>query len=380
MSEKTEKPTEKKRRDSEQKGQSFKAGDIGTILLLLAGGAAIPLMFHLDRVGDAFSHIAESARDRTLPDPFSYVNALGWLVVKGIAAFLTVCSVVTVVPGLIQSRFTLAFDAIKFNFDALNPANGFKKLFSLRVAKDFCKTLLYIVTTLAGAAIFIRLHYRELFMTARMPEPALRFELAHLARCLGLYLAGAALPVAVLDCLAEYFLYIRSLKMARHEVKQEVKQSQGNPEVKSRQRQLSREGLSEKVKENVKGSTFILANPTHIAVGIYIDFAVTPFPMVSVREVDALAREAIDYAMQCGVPVLRDVPLARRVYARSQRYQFVAPEDLEPIIRILTWLRQVEAAGAPEQRPAGDAGTAEGAADPPASPDETRPTDQRNSS
>lgn len=348
MSEKTEKPTEKKRTDSEKKGQSLKAADIGTMLLLIVGGGTIPFVFDLNRIAGLFKWFGSAAQAQDLPAPFAYVNALGWMMMEGIAAFIAICAVATMVPSLIQSRFTLAFDAIKFNFDALNPANGVKKLFNIRVVKDLVKTLLYIVITVAAAAIFTRNHYRELFMTTRMPESALCFELAHLSRCLGLYLIAMAVPVLVLDCLTEHFLYIRGLKMAKHEVKQEIKQSQGNPEVKSKQRQLSREGLSEKVKENVKGSTFILANPTHIAVGIYADLRIAPFPMVSVREVDARAREVIDYAVKCGVPVLRDIPLARGIFARTQRYQFVSPDDLEPIIRILVWLRQVEEAGAPQ--------------------------------
>jgi type III secretion protein U len=344
MSEKTEKPTEKKRADSEKKGQSFKAADLVTMLLLVVGGLTIPLAFHLDDVGRIFATIASTSQ---LPDPFSYVNALAWVVVKGLAAFVVICSAVTFVPGLIQSRFTLAFEAIKLNFDALNPANGFKKLFSLRVVKDLVKTLLYIAATIAGGIVFMHLHYRELFTAATLPEPALRFELAHLARRLGLYLIAAALPIVALDYLSEYFLYIRGIKMEKHEVKQEYKQSQGNPEIKSRQRQMAHEGLSEKIKENVKSSTFVVANPTHIAIGIYVDFKVAPFPMVSVRETDARAREVIDYATQCGVPLIRDIPLARGIFSRTQRYQFVCAEDLEPIIRILVWLKQVEEAGLP---------------------------------
>ena len=344
MSEKTEKPTEKKRADSEKKGQSFKAGDIVTMLLLLVGGLSIPLVFHLDEVAALFTTIATTSR---LPDPFSYVNALAWGVVKGVAAFVAICSVVTCVPGLIQSRFTLAFGAIKVNFDALNPAHGVKKLFSLRVVKDLVKTLFYICATIAGSLIFVHLHYRELFAVVGLPESALRFEIAHLARRLGSYLIAASIPIVVLDYLAEYFLYIKGIKMEKYEVKQEFKQSQGNPEIKSRQRQMAHEGLSEKIKENVKSSTFIIANPTHIAIGIYADFKVAPFPMVSVRETDARARDVIAYASQCRVPILRDIALARGIYARTQRYQFVCAEDLEPIIRILVWLKQVEEAGLP---------------------------------
>ncbi|WP_045771153.1 EscU/YscU/HrcU family type III secretion system export apparatus switch protein [Xanthomonas albilineans] len=347
MSEKTEKPTQKKRADSEKKGKSFKAADIGAMLLLIVGGVAIPFLFDFDSIFSLFKLFGSAVQAKDLPGPFAYVKTLGWVAVKGTVIFIVVCSFATTVPSLIQSRLTLAFDAIRFDFDALNPANGLKKLFNIRVAKDLVKTLLYIITTSAAVAIFINNHCRELFMTMRMPEFALCSELGHLAKYLCLYMIGMAIPVLVLDCLTEYFLYIHGLKMEKYEVKQEIKQSQGNPEVKSRQRQLSREVLSEKVKENVKGSTFVLANPTHIAIGIYADFKVAPFPMVSVREVDARAREVIDYAMKCGVPVLRDIPLARRIFDRTQRYQFVSTEDLEPIIRILTWLRQVEEAAAP---------------------------------
>ncbi|WP_429496816.1 EscU/YscU/HrcU family type III secretion system export apparatus switch protein [Robbsia andropogonis] len=345
MSEKTEKPTEKKRSDSEKKGQSFKAADLNTILLLAAGGLSAPYLFHWNNFGKLFSWIADAG---AYPDPWSYVDALISIAAERIVAFVGICTLATAIPMLLQSRFTFAFNALKINFDALNPVNGFKKLFNLRVLKDAVKALLYLTAASASIAIFLTLHYRDLLGLAAMPEMLLRVELNRLGKSLGALLIATALPVLLLDYMVEYFLYIRSLKMDKHEIKEEVKESQGNPEVKSQQRKLSREGMSEKLKENVKGSTFVLANPTHIAIGVYVNFKVAPFPMVSVREQGERARSVIEYAMQCNVPVLRDVPLARRIYARSRRYEFIAVDDLEPILRVLFWLREIEKAGMPE--------------------------------
>jgi type III secretion protein U len=344
MAEKTEKPTAKKRADSEKKGRSLKVADVVTMALLVVGVGAIPYIFRLSELEKIVGSITLS---KDAPAPMAYVNALAWIFVKDMAAFLVLCSVAGALPSLLHSRFTLAFEAIKFNFESLNPINGLKRIFNIRVIKEFVKTILYLFVTIVATTMLIWLHCDELFGSFNLGMRGLLFVASKLIKELALLLLAFYLPILVLDAVAEYFLYIKGIKMEKYEVKQEMKQSHGNPAVKSRQKSLAREGLNEKTKENIEKSNVLIANPTHIAIGIYLDPKVTPYPMVSVREVNERARAAIAHAEECGVPVLRDIALARNIFKRSKCYQFVAVEDIEGVIRILTWLKQVELAGAP---------------------------------
>lgn len=129
--------------------------------------------------------------------------------------------------------------------------------------------------------------------------------------------------------------------MEKHEVKQEHKDHNGNPEIKQRRRQIGEE-LSGQVQADVAGSSMILANPTHIAVGIFTHPDYPGVQFVSVRERGNRARKVIALAEKWGIPVVRDIPVARAVYFKVRRYQFVPAELTAPIARILAWLKDIE--------------------------------------
>ncbi|WP_080494425.1 EscU/YscU/HrcU family type III secretion system export apparatus switch protein [Burkholderia ubonensis] len=342
MAEKTEKPTAKKLREAAKKGQTFKSKDIVALVVLTVGAAAAVAVIDLRRVMIEFAHIASTG---AMPDPGSY--ALGWakLFLRMSAPFVLFCAVAGALPALIQSRFTFAVEAIKFDLTVLDPVKGMKKLFSWRSAKDAVKALLYVVVFAVTVRLFAALCHSDIFGLFRAPAALLGHMWIVLTIKLVLLFLAAALPVLALDAGVEFYLYYKELKMDKHEVKQEYKESEGNHEIKGRRRELHQELLSDEIKSNVEQSDFILANPTHIAIGIYINADVVPIPFVSVRETNARALAVIRHAESKGVPVVRDITLARSVYRNApRRYSFVSADDIDAVMRVLIWLKQVEAA------------------------------------
>jgi type III secretion protein U len=150
------------------------------------------------------------------------------------------------------------------------------------------------------------------------------------------------LPIFLLDSLAEYYFHMKNLKMDKNEVKREYKEQEGNPEIKQHRRQSHMELLSEQIKFDIKQSSFVLANPTHIAIGVYFNPGISPVPLVSVLETNHRARAVIAYARQCGIPVVRDIPLARGLFKFVHRYSMIPLSHVDGIFRILTWLLEVE--------------------------------------
>ncbi|KVC71747.1 EscU/YscU/HrcU family type III secretion system export apparatus switch protein [Burkholderia ubonensis] len=341
MAEKTEKPTPKKLRDAAKKGQTYKAKDMTTIIELAVGAIAATVLIDVRRVMGAFEAFGTN---HAFPAPHAFV--LGYLhdFLLVILPFLAICIVVSVLPSLIFSRFTLATEAIKFDLGAINPIKGFKKIFSMKTAKEVVKAILYLLVSAVTVKIFAVEQLHELFHSFDMPAAAVGHLWIRLTLNLILLFLACAAPVVILDALVEYFLYYKDLKMERHEVKQEYKNNEGNPEIKGRRREVHVELLSEEVKSNIRQSDFMLANPTHIAIGIYMNPAVAPLPFVSVRETNARALATLRYAEQVGVPVVRDIALARSVFRRSRRYAFVDVEDLRQVFEVLMWLQEVERA------------------------------------
>lgn len=338
---KTEKPTAKKRRDAAKKGQTFKAKDLSSSCLMLCAIIYLTGSGTLLEVMEVYRRIIASG---FVGDQQRYAAELGVLMFKVVAPLIVVCFLASALPTLLQTGLAIASEALKLNFGALNPINGFKKLFSLRTVKDAVKSLLYL-GCFAVAFSVVWLTQRHLLFAQLYAQPVDLFPIwAHLLLVLVLTFLGCILLIVILDALCEYWLYIKDLKMDKQSVKREHKEQDGNPEIKSRRRDLHQELLSEQVKSDIRGSRVIVANPTHIAVGIYFRPEITVMPFISLMETNQRALAVRKYAAEVGVPVISDIALARRIFKTHQRYTFIQMQEIENVLRLLVWLEQVEQA------------------------------------
>jgi type III secretion YscU/HrpY family protein len=338
---KTEKPTDKKRRDAAKKGQTFKAKDLATTCLMLFGIIYLIDDTTLTQVMETYKRIIASDYAANMQD---YAAELGWLMLRIIGPVIVVCFIASAVPTLVLTGVSLASEALKLNFDALNPINGFKKLFSLRTVKDTVKAMLYL-GCFAIAFWVLWVTQRQLIFAQLFAAPKDLFSIwAHLLLVLIITFIGCILLIVALDALCEYWLYIKDLMMDKESVKREHKEQDGNPEIKSRRRDLHFELLSEQVRSDIRNSRVIVANPTHIAVGIYFRPEISMRPFISLMETNQRALAVRAYAEKVGVPVITDIPLARRIYKTHQRYSLIQMEEIENVLRLLIWLEQVEQA------------------------------------
>lgn len=338
---KTEKPTEKKKKDAAQKGQSFKSKDLVIACLILLG---VQYLINFSGVFTLMTMWRLVIENGFTHDALGYAEAMFWTGVKLFLPFLLLCIAASVFPTLLQTGFLLASKALKLNFNALNPANGFKKLFSLRTIKDVVKTLLFLTNFIIAGIIFWNKNKHVVFSQLNAEPGQIFLVWGSLLGALVYLCLSCALLVFVLDALAEYFLHIRDLKMDKQEVKREFKEQDGDPEIKSKRKELHAELLSEQIKTDIENSTVIIANPTHIAVGIYLNMEMVGIPFISVLERNQRALAVRAYAEKVGVPVVEDIRLARRIFKTHERYSFVSLEELDNVIGILVWLQQVESA------------------------------------
>jgi len=338
---KTEKPTAKRLRDAARKGQTFKAKDLVISCLTLCGISYMVFNSSLGHVMQVYCRIIASGFDIDLQD---YSMMLVLVGLKALLPLLLVCVLGGALPALLQSGFAVASEALKLNLDALNPINGFKKLFSLRTVKDTFKALLYL-GSFALALWIVWVTQRQLLFAQLFAQPAGLFQIwGHLLLVLVLVFLACILLIVVLDALSEYWLFMKDQMMDKDSVKREHKEQDGNPEIKGRRRDLHMELLSEQVKSDVRNSRMIIANPTHIAIGVYFRPEITVLPFISLMETNQRALAVRAYAKEVGVPVVNDAPLARRIFKTHQRYSFLQVQEVEEVLRLLIWLEQVEQA------------------------------------
>lgn len=344
MAEKTEQPTSKKRRDSSKKGQTFKSKDLITTVILLAG------IFYL-AYGMSFSDFTQFYSMTLLYSTQIGINdfLMGLMRIFFLLSlpFIALCALVGMAATLLQTGFSIATEAIKLNFKALNPVEGVKKIFSMRTVKELVKSVCYLI-------VFAVTCYSLIHNDLRQALTLYRTDIAGLIACwvsltlkAVLVFIGWSVFVLIADFIVEYFLHFKDLKMDKHEVKQERKESDGNPQIKSARRRAHQEILSGEEMAAVRNSEVVMANPTHIAMAIYFNPEVASLPFIALRCTNMKAKAAIAYAEKIGVPVVRNIPLTRRLYRTYSQYSFISLNDdvLIDVMDILIWLRQVEAAG-----------------------------------
>lgn len=344
MAEKTEQPTNKKRRDSSKKGQTFKSKDLITTMVLLVG------IFYL-AYGMNFSDFTLFYSMALLYSTQIGINdfLMGLMRIFFLLSlpFIALCTLMGMSATLLQTGFSIATEAIKLNFKALNPVEGVKKIFSMRTVKELVKSVCYLI-------VFAVTCYSLIHNDLRQALTLYRADIAGLISCWVSLTLKAVLVfivwsvfVLVADFIVEYFLHFKDLKMDKHEVKQERNESDGNPQIKSARRRAHQEILSGEEMAAVRNSEVVMANPTHIAMAIYFNPEVASLPFIALRCTNMKAKAAIAYAEKIGVPVVRNIPLTRRLYRTYSQYSFISLNDdvLLDVMDILIWLRQVEAEG-----------------------------------
>ncbi|HEM8293130.1 EscU/YscU/HrcU family type III secretion system export apparatus switch protein [Providencia vermicola] len=339
MAEKTEKPTDKKIKDSAKKGQSYKSKDSVAAIVLVVSAFIFDGMTSLSDLGLLTKKILLSPNNIN-------IDTLLWeffIVFIGILLpVLLACFLAGTLVSLLQSRFRLATEAIKLDLTKLNPIAGLKKIFSLNSLKELIKAILYLLVFVVSALVFFYLWRHDIFMLYRTTIEGMIQQWADLSTTFIIVFLAVALLIIIVDMITEFFLFIKNLKMEKQEVKKEHKDNEGDPQIKSARRGLHQELLSEEVKSNVRNSTFVMANPTHIAMLIYYDSDIAPLPFLFSKSKGIYAKAIIKYAQQQGIPIVRDIPLARKVWRLYKKDSFIDDSGLEEIMQVISWLIRVE--------------------------------------
>ncbi|USR65195.1 EscU/YscU/HrcU family type III secretion system export apparatus switch protein [Providencia stuartii] len=339
MAEKTEKPTDKKIKDSAKKGQSYKSKDSVAAIVLIVSA------FIFDGITD-LNDLAILTKKILISPANIHIDTLLWefftVFIRVLLPVLLACFLAGTLVSLLQSRFRLATEAVKIDFTKLNPIAGFKKIFSLNSLKELVKAFLYLIVFAISAGVFFYFWRHEIFMLYRTVLDGMIQQWVSLSTTFIVVFLAVALLIIVIDMITEFFLFIKNLKMEKQEVKKEHKDNEGDPHIKSARRSIHQELLSEEVKSNVRNSTFVMANPTHIALLIYYDPDIAPLPFLFSKSRGLQAKAIIKYAEKQGVPVVRDIPLARKIWRNYKKDRFIDETGLEEIMNIVSWLIRVE--------------------------------------
>jgi len=320
--EKTEQPTGKKLSDSRERGQVPRSRELNTLLTMLVAGAAFLMLGDgiVRRLMDIARRHLSIQRDMVfrsdaLGQMFSdaIMSALG-----AVAPFLFVLVVIAVVSPLSLGGWTFSTKSLIPKLDKLDPIKGLARVFSSKGLMELGKALVKFVL-ITGVGFFLLQYKLPVFMHLNQMEfhsaaSAMGNELVWVF----IYLSATLLLVALVDVPFQLWDYRRQLKMTLQEIKDEHKESEGSPEVKSKVRQMQREIAMRRMMEAVPQADVVITNPSHFAVALKYDQMKMHAPLVVALGADLIALQIKRVAQANEVPLLEAPPLARSLFYHSE--------------------------------------------------------------
>ncbi|EXJ15636.1 type III secretion system export apparatus subunit SctU [Imhoffiella purpurea] len=344
--EKTEKPTAKKLRDARKKGQVSSSKDVVSAALMILMFALLWGVggFYLDRF-QTLILLPTTYTDAGLPFYHALEQTFDGLIVlffQLIAPPLLLAVVVAVMAHLGQFGFLLAFESLKPDLGKLNPAQGIKKIFSLKNLIELLKSLLKIALLTILFYQMIRHNLADLVKLPACGIGCVPRLLGHLMLDLMIYAGLGFVIVAAADFAFQRFQFTKEMRMSKQEVKQEYKEMEGDPRIKGKRRHLHQELMMQNTVNAVKRSTVVVTNPTRIAIALEYREGETPLPVVRAKGENLMAQRIIEIARQEGIPVMENVPLARALHEQSKVDQYIPSDLIAAVAEVLRWVAQLE--------------------------------------
>ena len=342
--EKTEQPTPKRLRDVRQKGQVAKSQDVASSLSVLA--IALYLMVMGPVMLGALLDMAQAAM-QFISLPFEEaLPRVGFKVWQGslrlLLPLMGMVLAVVLCANLAQVGVLFAPEAAKPKLENLNPGQWFKKVFSIKNAFELFKNILKVLVLTTAVYIIFEDHLPQLF---RIPQSNIGAMWALLGQTtLDLILTSACIfcVLAALDFFFQKWQFTKQNMMSKEEIKREYKESEGDPLIKGKRKQLHQELLNQNSLQKVRKAKVLIVNPTHYAVALDYDKERTPLPVILAKGQGELALRMMDVARQEGIPIMHNVPLARSLYAEGTEDSYIPKELIGPVAEVLRWAQGLQ--------------------------------------
>jgi flagellar biosynthetic protein FlhB len=342
---KTEQPTGKKLSDARNKGNVAQSREIPSVLIL-AGGLGVLFFggsWMLGRLTAMMRAIYQRAGSLTMiPEN---MHSLFWEVfLNGVVVLIPLMLVVMtagVVGNVVQFGFLITGEKLTPDLAKLNPLNGIKKLFSLRALVELAKSIIKLII-IGGVAYIVILRYLDQIPgLMQLSVSGILGFIGQVSFQLCLYTCMVLFLMAMLDFSYTKWQHHHDLKMTKQEVKDEHKQSEGDPAVKARIRSVQREMARRRMMEAVPGATVVITNPTHLAIALKYEEGMHA-PQVIAKGAGFVAQKIKALAAENDIPLVENKPLARTMFKSTEIGDFVPAELYRAVAEILAYVYRLK--------------------------------------
>lgn len=340
--EKTEKATPKKREDAKKKGQVAKSQDINAAFVLLAVFMFLTFSggFLFEGIFSFFKH---SLAEYMLIDlTETNLKVLFIEVLSQLALILGPIMIVAMIAGVLANYFQVGFmfstEAIQPKLEKIDPIKGFKRIFSMRAIVELVKSILKIsfIGFVTLSVLWARME--EILILSQKAVGAALVTLASLTVQMGLAASAALLFLAFLDYLYQKYDFEKSIRMSKQDLKDEYKNVEGDPMIKSRIKQKQREMAMRRMMQEVPKADVVITNPTHFAIAIKYEEDKYDAPVVVAKGVDFMAQKIKLIAKENEVTTVENRALARALYSQTEVGDIIPEEFFKAIAEILAFV------------------------------------------
>jgi flagellar biosynthetic protein FlhB len=347
--EKTEKASLKKRQDERKKGNVFQSQDLVSASVLLSVFAILKangsqfLTALSNGTAQIYTHLGDILAG---PKDFAVVMSIAQ---NTLFAILTPILLVSMMAAIgvtfAQTRLLVTPSQLMPKFDRISPIQGFKKLFSVKSLVEAVKAMMKI------AMIIVIIYYTvlpQMGQALRLFDESLQQSLVWVGNIvidIGFRVSAALLILGVGDYFFQWWDYERKIKMTKHDVKEEFKQSEGNPEIKSRIRSLQRRLAKMRMMAAVPQADVVIRNPTHFAVALKYDEKVGIAPIVVAKGQDAVALRIVEIAEKNKVYITENRPLAQALFKSVDIGNQIPAEFYKAVAEVLAYIYRMKQSG-----------------------------------
>ncbi len=341
----TEQPSQKRLDEARSSGNLPRSRDLATAAVVLVAGIGIRVAG--PGMADGFAALMKSGltlsreqlldENRMLPD----LAALAARALESMAPILGLTLAAALLSPLAIGGWNLSFQALSPDFSRLNPIAGLQRLFTVRGATELLKAYAKFLLVAVIAVVFLRARTAELI---GLGSEELNAAISHSVRLTGeglLVLSGALVLIAAIDVQLTLSQYMKQLRMSRQEVRQEMREADGSPEVKGRIRRMQQEAARRRMLQEVPQADVVITNPTHYSVALRYDETRMRAPIVVAKGVDEVAANIRRIAAEHKVPVFEAPPLARVLFRDVGLNEEVPSSLYVAVAQVLTYVFQL---------------------------------------
>lgn len=343
--EKTEEPTAKKLEDARKKGQVMRSTEVVTAATLLAFFFMLKIFvgFIGNRFMTSFRQTIGFISDYT-SEPFTLntartiIRGSFWNIIVAAFPIMIVGLVVTIVAIVFQVKWKVTAEPLKAKFDKFNPVTGMKRLFSKDKIMDLFKSIAKVVILAYVVYSYLKNQWPLIYKMYSYTLPQAIAVIGDTVINVGIRISALFAVIAMFDLFYQKWKYHQDMMMSKQEVKDEYKNSEGDPKVKSQQKQRMQQASQRRMMQDLPNADVVITNPTHLAVAIKYDKDTNEAPVVVAKGADYLAQKIKDRARENAIEIVENKPLARMLYHNVEIGAEIPPELYQMVAEVLAYV------------------------------------------